>query len=157
MPHRFFLYRHYECDNRFVNIILNKVAWFICTIPVWRRLYVTPMNGVRDKLLWTFPQSWTNSVMVEPTLCRLVAPLSSCLNFMLHHQMLHDFCLTHWDRNIMVIILQTTFSNAFYWIQIGVFWLKSHWNLFPRPNWQDVRLWLGQSAGTAKVRSHYLN
>ena len=121
------------------------------------------MNGVRDKLLWTFPESWTNSVMVEPTLNRLVAAISSCLNFMLHHQMLYDFCwihtmhLTHWDRNKMVTILQTTFWNAFSWMQIGVFWLKYHWNFFPKAQLTIIQHWLGQWAGAAKETSHYLN
>ena len=41
-------------------------------------------------------------------------------------------CITHWGRDKMVAICQTTFSNAFSWMKIIVFWWKCHWNLFPR-------------------------
>ena len=46
------------------------------------------------------------------------------------------FCIgfnvvTHWGRGKMGDTLQT-FSNAFSWIKIVVFWLKFHWLLFPR-------------------------
>ena len=35
--------------------------------------------------------------------------------------------LTHWNRDKMAAILQTTFSNAFSWMKI----LRFHWSLFP--------------------------
>ena len=37
-------------------------------------------------------------------------------------------CLTHWGRDKMDAISQTTFSNAISWIS----WLKFHWSLFLR-------------------------
>ena len=37
--------------------------------------------------------------------------------------------LTHWGRNRMIFILQTTYSNAQYWMSIFGFWFKFHWNL----------------------------
>ena len=37
------------------------------------------------------------------------------------------FDLTHWGRDKMVSILQTTFSNAFSWTKILAFPLKFHW------------------------------
>ena len=40
--------------------------------------------------------------------------------------------LTHWGRDKMTAIFQTTFSNAFSWIIIFEFRLIFHWNLFPR-------------------------
>ena len=45
-----------------------------------------------------------------------------------HHEPL---TLTHWGRDKMDAISQTTYSNAFSWMKIGVFWWKFHWNLFP--------------------------
>ena len=49
--------------------------------------------------------------------------------------------LTHWGRDKMAAILQTTFSNAFSWMKIYKFRLRFHWSLFPRvqltiyPHW----------------------
>ena len=40
--------------------------------------------------------------------------------------------LTHWGRDEIDAILQTTFSNAFYWMKMYWFRLKYHWSLFPR-------------------------
>ena len=47
--------------------------------------------------------------------------------------------LTHWGRDKMATIFQTTFSNAFSWMKIVVFLSKFHWNLFSR-----VRLTISQ-------------
>ena len=40
--------------------------------------------------------------------------------------------LTHWGRNKMADISQTTFSNAFSWMKIHQFLQKFHWSLFLR-------------------------
>ena len=40
--------------------------------------------------------------------------------------------LTHWGRNKMAAIFQTTFSNAFYWMKMYEFLLRFHWSLFQR-------------------------
>ena len=39
--------------------------------------------------------------------------------------------LTHWGRDKMAAISQTTLSNAFSWMKMLEFWLKFHWSLFP--------------------------
>ena len=39
---------------------------------------------------------------------------------------------THWDRNKMAAIFQTTFSNAFSWMKMYKFQLRFHWSLFLR-------------------------
>ena len=38
--------------------------------------------------------------------------------------------LTHWGRDKMAAISQTTFSNAFSWMKMYEFRLKIHWSLF---------------------------
>ena len=53
----------------------------------------------------------------------------------------HQSFLTHWGRDKICTILQTTFSSAFSSIKIFIFWLKFHLNMFPR----------------AQSTSHYLN
>ena len=42
------------------------------------------------------------------------------------------FCdgLTHWGRDKINAILQTTFSNAYSWMKMYEFWLKFQWSLF---------------------------
>ena len=40
--------------------------------------------------------------------------------------------LTHWGRDKMAAISQTTFSNAFSWMKMYEFRLKFHWSLFVR-------------------------
>ena len=36
--------------------------------------------------------------------------------------------LTHWGRDKMAAIFQTTFSNAFYWMKLFKFRLRFHWS-----------------------------
>ena len=40
--------------------------------------------------------------------------------------------LTHWGRDKMAAIFQTTFSNAFYWMKMYEYRLNFHWSLFLR-------------------------
>ena len=39
--------------------------------------------------------------------------------------------LTHWGRDKLAAIAQTTFSNAFSWMKMYKFWLIFDWSLFP--------------------------
>ena len=45
---------------------------------------------------------------------------------------LYHWFLTHWGRDKMDFISQTTFSSAFSWMKIFEFRLKFHWSLFLR-------------------------
>ena len=38
--------------------------------------------------------------------------------------------LTHWGRDKMAAIFQTTVSNGFSWMKMFEFWLTFHWSLF---------------------------
>ena len=56
--------------------------------------------------------------------------------------------LTHWDRDKMGAIFQTTCSNAFSWMKMLKFRLRFHWSLFPRvqltilqPQWVNLIHW----------------
>ena len=40
--------------------------------------------------------------------------------------------ITHWDRDKIDAISQTTFSDAFSWMKMCEFLLRFHWSLFPR-------------------------
>ena len=47
------------------------------------------------------------------------------------NHVLFKVSLTHWGRDKMAAIFQTTFSNAFPWMKMCEFRLRFHWILFP--------------------------
>ena len=49
--------------------------------------------------------------------------------------------LTHWKRDKMIDILQTTFSNALSWMKMYEFPLRFHWNLFLRAQLTIFQHW----------------
>ena len=49
--------------------------------------------------------------------------------------------LTHWGRDNMAAISQTTLSNAFSWKKMLEFRLKFHWSLFIRVQWTIFQHW----------------
>ena len=49
--------------------------------------------------------------------------------------------LTHWGRDKMDAIFQTTFSNAFPWMKIYQFRLRFHWSLLPRDQLTILQHW----------------
>ena len=49
--------------------------------------------------------------------------------------------LTHWGRDQIDAISQTTFSNAFSWMKMYEFRLRFHWSLFPRVQLTIFQLW----------------
>ena len=65
--------------------------------------------------------------------------------------------LTHWGRDKMDAISQTTFSRAFSSMKIVVFWLNFHWNMFPRVQLTIIQHWFRYWLGAVQATSHYLN
>ena len=57
--------------------------------------------------------------------------------------------LTHWYREKMAPIFQTTFSSAFSWTKMYEFWLTFHWNLFSRVQLTIFRI--GSDNGLAPI------
>ena len=49
--------------------------------------------------------------------------------------------LTHWGRDKMAVISQTTFSNVFSSMKMCEFRLKFHWSLFPRVQSKKFKHW----------------
>ena len=49
--------------------------------------------------------------------------------------------LTLWGRDKMPAISQMTFSNAFSWMKMYQFWLRFHWNSFPRVRLTIYQYW----------------
>ena len=50
--------------------------------------------------------------------------------------------LTHWGRDKMAAIFQTTIWNAFSWMKMYAFRLSFHWSLFPRDQLTIFQHWL---------------
>ena len=58
--------------------------------------------------------------------------------------------LTHWGQDKLVTIFQTTFSNAFSWMKMYKFRLRSHWSLLQGSNSQCSSI--GSDTGLAPSR-----
>ena len=65
--------------------------------------------------------------------------------------------LTHWGRDKMDAISQTTFSSAFSWMKIFEFRWKFHWSLFLRVQLTIFQHWFRYWLGAVQATSHYLN
>ena len=65
--------------------------------------------------------------------------------------------LTHWGRDKMAAVSQTTFSNAFSWMKMCEFWLKFHRSLFLRVQIAIIHHWFRQWLGADLATSPYLN
>ena len=68
-----------------------------------------------------------------------------------------DYALTHWGRDKMATIFQTTFWNAFSWMKMFEYRLKFHWNLFLRVQLIIFQHWFRWWLGAVQATSHYLN
>ena len=65
--------------------------------------------------------------------------------------------LTHWGRDKMAAILQTTVSKRFSWMETFEFRLKFHWSLSLRLQSTIFQHWFRQWLGADQATSHYLN
>ena len=54
---------------------------------------------------------------------------------------LNVLCLTHWGRDKMATVSQTTLSNAFSWMKMLEFRLRFHWSLFLRVQLTIIQHW----------------
>ena len=70
---------------------------------------------------------------------------------------LRSLLLTHWGRDKMDAISQTTLSNAFLRMKMLEFWLKFHWSLFLGVQLTIFNNWFGWWLGAVQTTSHYLN
>ena len=59
--------------------------------------------------------------------------------------------LTHWGRDKMAAVWQTTLSNT-YWMKMLQFWLRFHWSLFLKVQLTIIQQWFRQLLGV--VRGH---
>ena len=65
--------------------------------------------------------------------------------------------LTHWGRDNMDAVSQTTLSNAFSWMKMLEFRLRFHWSLFLWVQLTKFQHWFRQWLGADQATSHYMN
>ena len=64
---------------------------------------------------------------------------------------------THWGRDKMAAISQTTFSDAFSWMKMYEFRLRFHWSLFSGIELTISQHWFRWWLGAVQATSHFLN
>ena len=79
------------------------------------------------------------------------------INLILQLHLPGNIELTHWGRDKIDAILQTTLSNAFSWMKMFEYWLKFHWSLFPMVQLRIFQQWFRSWLGAVQATSHYLN
>ena len=100
---------------------------------------LTASSSLSSSSLWP-PPPLSQAVHLEKHL--FYCPANYCFNWYFTEFFMHStkqssvFCmtgpLTHWGRDKMDAISQTTFSNGFSWMEMYELRLRFHWSLFPR-------------------------
>ena len=78
-------------------------------------------------------------------------PVTLVISLIMH------YVLTHWGRDKMAAIFQTTFSNAFSRMKMYEFRLRFHWILFLRFELTIFQHWFRKWLGADQATCHYLN
>ena len=106
------------------SLVFVNTLWFNSLRPsdaIWLQRSQSPLAQVMACCL-TAPSHYLNQ-------CWL---LSSQILWHLSEVNSIQCLLTHWGRDKMAAIYQTTFTNAFPWMKMYEFRLKFHWSLFVR-------------------------
>ena len=96
---------HVSNSNKLVYLQNNHIAWLDLIIQSYE------WTGI-DKITYCVV---SKSLQATTFMCRIVHSLSA---------------LTHWGRDKMDAIWQTTFSNQFSWMIMYEYRFKFHWSLF---------------------------
>ena len=65
----------------------------------------------------------------------------SCSSFLMDVVSNEFVSSTHWGRDKMAAVSQTTLSNVFSWMRMLEFWLRFHWSLFLRVQLTIIQHW----------------
>ena len=107
-------------------------------IPIVKRMVINRCKYYGLFSIWTPPPPLKNknkSNFIEENVTEIIiCKLLSAILFRGH-------ALTHWGRDKMEAISQTTYSNAFSWLRMYEFRLKFHWSLFPRIQLTIFHFW----------------
>ena len=142
--------RHFA-DNIFKCIFLNENIW----IPIIISLRFVPMGPINNIPALVQIMAWRHpgdKPLSEPMMVCLLTHICVAqpqrvnktykiqLSYCFHVYTMPErhtwrtlnmsLVLTHWGRDKMAAILQTTFSNIFSWMKMYEFRLRFHWSLF---------------------------
>ena len=138
-----------------INYIAHKAMGLI-THPSFHSniTYKRPIKQLRNK----FCEILINVKRHSFTEMQRVMLSASCQQMSLILSLkLNDNALTHWGRDKMADIFQTTVSNAFSWMKMFKFRLRFQWSLFPRVQLTIFQHWVRWWLGAGQATSHYLN
>ena len=109
------------------------------------------------KKRWYPSLGMPNLAYLVTVICCLTKWKKSVTKIYLSYDKSRDLCritsvpnyiaLTHWGRDKMTAVSQTTLSNAFSWMKMLAFRLRFHWSLFQRfqindiPSWVQIMAW----------------
>ena len=117
----------------------------------------------RTHILWGIFYHWKHCsiVLYIGHWVRKISRIPPAMNVFLRYQreVYSSKCiiLTHWGRNKMDVISQTTFWSAFSWMKMFEFRITFHWSLFLRVQLTIIQHWFRWWLGAVQATSHYLN
>ena len=142
-------------------LVLMMAWWLFGTEPFWEQMLVMVNWCPVNKFQWNLS---IEENVFENVICKVVATLwqPQCIMIEIWNSYVDDCiadtleilqsctkpsmcpeqpCLSHWGRDEMDNISQTTFSNVFYAMKMFEFRLKFHWCLFPRVQFTKFQPW----------------
>ena len=107
-----------------------------CSNYIWVINNFIAYKGIITLEVWRYIKCWQQSQYPITHMWRQDTGVISCKYKVgpMHYlcQAVCNVILTHWGRDKIDAISQTTFSNAFSWMKMNEFRLGFHWSLFPR-------------------------
>ena len=111
---------------------------------------VRPFYALKPLELIPSPGRWENSTSA-------VVSLMEHVDTLLAMQYNLQNILTHWDRDKMDAISQTTFPSAFSWMKMFYSRLTFHWSLVLRVYLTIFQHWSDNGSAPSRRWRHYLN
>ena len=111
----------------------------------------------------TSQETFTRFACISAVRCKFILPIRSRVTLLALSQCQwgntgpHGKSFTHWGQDKIAAISQTTFSNAFPWMEMDEFRLRFHRSLFLRFELTLLQRWFRYWLGADHATSHYLN
>ena len=132
-----------ECHYIAVQYDMPFILWGF-----WRISLFVPEDLIKNKSSQHWFREWFDTEQATSHYLNQCWPSSLTLIYpnQQHGLQFHSFysgCfLTHWGRDKIAAIFQTTFSKSFSYMNIVEFWFKFHWNVFPMVQLTIIQHWL---------------
>ena len=124
------------------------ISWLICDVkPLFDKANELRRLDVQSVIFCIFHRHMPKLCVWEYFAILITSTMLICDSSwqkLIYYQLVVDLrsaMLTHWGRDKMAAIFQTTFSNAFSWMKMHEFRLRFHWSLFPRVQLTKFQHW----------------